>query len=358
MNRTERAAEAAVIEERKREHILLALSPLADALNKTTLLEEVEFVHQALPEIGVDDVDLGVTLLGKKLQAPIVIAGMTGGTAQAREINCDLARAAELLGLGFGLGSQRAMAVKPRLAYTYQVRDAAPTALVLGNLGLVQARAMSTPAVRKLCAQVGADALCIHLNPTQELVQEGGDHNFQGGIETLQRLERELSLPIVVKETGCGLSRQAGLMIQKIGITAVDVSGSGGTSWPGIEAMRAKGSAARELGAILWDWGIPTAASVAMLADLEFTIIATGGIRTGLDIAKAIALGASAGGMAKPVLNAYETLGYLGVVEFLQRIIYQLKTVMLLTGSRDISDLRKTRRLLGPKLRAWMEQTR
>src|SRR5262245_51327113 len=160
---------------------------------------------------------------------------MTGGTEEAAQINRDLARAAEQLGLGFGLGSQRAMVVDPSLDKTYRVRDVAPNALILGNLGMVQARQMSTSAVRELCQAIGVDALCVHLNPSMELIQPGGDRDFRGGAETLKRLHGELGIPIVVKETGAGLSRRVGQLTRQIGITTVDTSGAGGTSWVGVE---------------------------------------------------------------------------------------------------------------------------
>jgi isopentenyl-diphosphate delta-isomerase len=210
---------------------------------KGTLLDQVQLVHQAIPEHHYDEIDLSTPLLGKVLKAPLVISAMTGGTDEAQAINRDLARAAETLGLGFGLGSQRAMLVRPETTRTFLVREHAPTALVLGNLGLVQAQRMSTDEVRMLCQTVGADALCIHLATAMELVQPGGDRDFRGGLETLRRLHHELGIPIVVKETGCGLSRQVGLMVRRVGITAVDVSGAGGTSWVGVETHRAAGVA-------------------------------------------------------------------------------------------------------------------
>src|SRR5262249_55815058 len=218
------------IARRKADHLALAASGEVDFRAKGTLLDEVELVHDALPERHLDEVDLTVTLLGKMLRAPVVISGMTGGTAEAAAINRDLARAAETLGLAFGLGSQRAMVVAPDLAWTYQVREVAPSTLVLGNLGMVQARQMSTGAIKELCRAVGVDALCVHLNPSMELIQPGGDRDFRGGRETLKRLHGELGLPIVVKETGAGLSRRVGLVVRAIGISTVDTSGAGGTS--------------------------------------------------------------------------------------------------------------------------------
>jgi isopentenyl-diphosphate Delta-isomerase len=345
------------IARRKSDHLALCASGEVDFRDKGTLLDEVQLVHDALPDRHFDDVDLTTTLLGKKLRAPVVISGMTGGTAEASAINRDLARAAETLGIGFGLGSQRAMVIAPELTSTYRVRDVAPSALVLGNLGIVQARQMSTNAIAELCKEIGVDALCVHLSTSMELVQPGGDRDFRGGRETLQRLHGELGIPIVVKETGAGLSRRVGMVAKQIGISTVDTSGAGGTSWVGVETKRAEG-AAKKLGEELWDWGIPTAASVALNADLGLDIIATGGLRSGSDVAKAIALGARAGGLAAPCLRAHKDGGYDGVVAFLQSVIASLRATVFLTGCRTPAELRTAPKVIGSTLTAWMEQAR
>ncbi len=345
------------IKRRKADHLALCASGEAEFRQKTSLLEEVELVHDALPDRHYDDVDLSTTLLGKTLKAPVVISAMTGGTDEAKSINHDLARAAEQLGLGFGLGSQRAMLVSPALASTFQVRSVAPTALLLGNLGVVQARQMSTGAVRELCQSVGADALCVHLNPSMELIQPGGDRDFRHGKETLRRLHEELGLPIVVKETGAGLSRRVGMITRELGIRTVDTSGAGGTSWVGVETKRAEGSA-RALGEEFWDWGIPTAASIGLNADLGLDIIATGGLRNGLDVAHALALGATAGGLAAPVLRAHRDGGYDGVISFLEHVINGVRAAVFLTGCRTPSELRTRPKILGPRLTAWLEKGR
>ena len=348
---------AAGIRRRKADHLALCASGEVDFREVTTLLEEVALVHHALPDRHADDVDLSTPLLGKVLRAPVVVSGMTGGTAEARLINRDLARAAARLGLGFGLGSQRAMVIDPSLAATFSVRDVAPDVLLLGNLGLVQARAMSTAAIRELCAATGVDALCVHLNPAMELIQPGGDRDFRGGRDTLRRLHEELGLPIVVKETGSGLSRAVGEVIAGLGVRTVDTSGAGGTSWVGVETRRAEGNA-RLLGEELWDWGVPTAASVGLLAGLGLDIIATGGLRSGLDVARALALGATAGGLAAPVLRAHRDGGHEGAVAFLERVVAGLRAVVFLTGCRTAGELRTAPRVLGSTLRAWLEQGR
>jgi isopentenyl-diphosphate delta-isomerase len=345
------------IARRKMDHLALCASGEVDFREKGTLLDEVQLVHDALPDRHFEEVDLSTPLFGKVLQAPVVVSAMTGGADEAAEINRDLARAAEKLGLGFGLGSQRAMVVSPDLAWTYKVRDVAPNVLLFGNLGIVQARQMSTGAIRELCAEVGADALCVHLSTSMELVQPGGDRDFRGGQETLARLQAELGIPIIVKETGAGLSRRVGQIVRDLGISAVDTSGAGGTSWVGVETKRAQG-AARWLGEDLWDWGIPTAASVGLLSDLGLQIIATGGLRTGLDVARAIALGATCGGLAAPVLRAHRKGGYEGALAFLEEVVASLRAAVFLTGCRTPTDLRRAPKVLGSTLKAWLEQAR
>lgn len=339
---------------RKSDHLDLTIRGDVGFRNTTTLLECVRLVHNALPDCSVDDVDPRVTVLGKELRAPIVIAAMTGGNPRARDINRQLAAVAEARGYAFGLGSQRAMHKNPDVASSYQVRDVAPHVLLLGNVGVVQASRMSEQELEDLVGRVGADALCVHLNPAMELIQDDGDRDFRQGTETLARLAANLSVPIVAKETGCGLSRDVGRRLRAAGVRNVDVSAAGGTSWVAVETQRAD-EAGRALGEVLWDWGIPTAASVLQVADLGFdAIFATGGIKTGLDIARAISLGATVGGLARPVLQALDAGGSAGADRFLQAIEAQLRAVMLLTGSRRVADLQACPRIITGELRDWI----
>ena len=351
------AEQQQLISQRKSDHLALCASGEVEFRAKGTLLEQVQLVHDALPDRHVDEVDLTTQVFGKRLRAPIMISAMTGGTDEAQELNRDLARAAEQLRLGFNLGSQRAMVLRPETARTYQVRDVAPNMLLLGNLGLVQAREMTTAQVREMVKRVGADALCVHLNPAMELIQPGGDRDFRSGRDVLRRLHEELGVPVIVKETGCGLSRRVGLAVRELGIGAVDVSGAGGTSWVGVETRRAEAQT-RALGEELWDWGIPTAASIGLLGDLGLTIIATGGVRTGVDVAHALALGATLGGLAAPVLRAYKAGGYEGAVQFLQHVIDGVRAVTFLAGCRTPGELRYAPRVLGSTLRAWLTEAR
>jgi isopentenyl-diphosphate delta-isomerase len=343
---------------RKADHIELCAQGDVGFRETSTLLGCVRLVHDALPDLKLSEVDTSVTLLGKPLRAPLVIAAMTGGTEQAERINHDLAAIAEERGYAFGLGSQRAMHLRPATAPTYKVRDVAPTALVLGNVGVVQARAMTTSEVRLLLDEAGADALCVHLNPAMELVQPGGDRDFTHGLSTIQRLVEGLGRPVMVKETGCGLSAAVARRLRAVGVRHVDVSGAGGTSWVGVETLRAEAagdSRSRDLGRSLWDWGIPTAASVALVAPLGLeTVVATGGVASGLDVARAIALGAHAAGMARPVLKALMSGGRSAAVELLESVEAELRAVMLLTGSRDLAMLRRAARVVTGDLRAWL----
>jgi isopentenyl-diphosphate delta-isomerase len=345
---------------RKADHLALCAEGDVGFRERTTMLEQVRLVHDALPDMALADVDTSVTLFGKTLRAPLLIAAMTGGTEEAGRINRELASIAEERGYGFGLGSQRAMLVRPGTGPSYRVRQVAPATLVLGNVGVVQARAMTTSEVRLLCDEVGADALCVHLNPAMELVQPGGDRDFSQGLATIARLVRDVGLPVVVKETGCGLGPSVGRRLRDVGVKHVDVSGAGGTSWVGVEAKRAEAAGdagARALGEALWDWGIPTAACVALLATQGFeTIVATGGVGTGLDVARAIALGASLGGIARPVLRALTAHGRAGALSFLDGVEAELRAAMLLTGSRDVAALRCAPRVVVGELGGWISQ--
>lgn len=342
------------IQRRKDDHLDLCATGDVAFRGTTTLLECVQLVHQSLPDLDVDALDTGVTLLGKSLRLPVVIAAMTGGTERAAEVNRELATIAEARGLGFGLGSQRAMQRQPATAWTYQVREWAPTTLVLGNVGVVQARELETKVIAEMVREIGADALCVHLNPAQEIVQPGGDRDFRGGVATFKRLVSELPVPVVGKETGCGLSLQTALKLKSAGVKTVDTSGAGGTSWVGVETLRAQGDQAR-LGNLLWDWGVPTAASVHFCAKAGLETIATGGIQSGVDVARALAMGATAAGIARPMLQAFVRGGRAEAERFIDQIESELRAVMLLTGAGSIAELRKVPRIVFGPLRQWTE---
>lgn len=346
------------ISQRKQDHLDLAAHGEVGFRGKTTLLECVQLVHDSLPELSLDEIDLSIRVLGKRLAAPLIVAGMTGGTARARDINRELASLAEDLGYGFGLGSQRAMLEHPELESTYAVRDCAPNALLLGNLGAVQARSRPSAEIESMLQSVGADALCLHLNPAMEVVQAEGDRDFRGIAETIERLIADLSVPVVVKETGCGISDAAARRLAAAGVRHVDVSGAGGTSWVGVEAMRDR-SEAGSIGETFWDWGIPTAASLLLVAPWGFrTVIATGGIKTGLDAARALCLGAHAVGIARPLFQALERGGPQAARDFMQTVERELRATLLLSGCRSIPELRCAPHLIVGELSAWNERAR
>jgi isopentenyl-diphosphate delta-isomerase len=236
----------------------------------------------------------------------------------------------------------------------------APTTLVLGNIGAVQARELATDAVMDLVGRVGADALCIHMNPAQEIVQQGGDRYFAGALGAMERLAEELSVPVVAKETGCGIGPRAARRIARAGVKHLDVSGAGGTSWVAVETERAA-VGARSLGMALREWGVPTAASIliAKKARPRFeTIIATGGIQSGVDAAKAIALGAHVAGIARPVLQALHAGGRDGALRFLEQVETEIRSVMLLVGAGSVRALRKAPYVLTGELPRWADLAR
>lgn len=349
------ASDEPAIAKRKADHLEVAASGRADA-TRSTMLEHVHLVHQALPELAIDDIALETELVGKRLSAPLVITGMTGGTAEAAAVNRDLARAAQAAGVALGVGSQRAMAEHPELASTYHVRDVAPDVVLFGNVGIVQAHTMGVAKVIELAKAIGADAMCIHLNPGQELIQDKGDRDFRGLVATIARIVEASPVPVIVKETGCGLSSEVARALVSAGVHTIDVAGAGGTSWVAVEALRAgEGSAQASLGKELWDWGLPTAVSVAACVDAGLTTVASGGMRSGYDIARALALGARAGGMAAPMLRAQRAGGAAGVRAMIDQVVHSIRAVCLLTGCKSAADLSRAPRHLGAPLSAFLD---
>lgn len=334
------------ISDRKSDHIKICLEEDIEYRNKTTLLEEVHLFHDSLPEVNVDEIDLSTQFLNHTLRAPFLISGMTGGSHDATIINKKLAALAQEFGFALGLGSQRAILRDPKLAETYQVRDVAPDILLLGNIGAVQIVNMSTNEVEDLVGIVDANALCVHLNPGQELIQPNGDRDFRGCIDGISRLVRELSIPVIVKETGNGISKITLDKIHRSGAKIVDVSGAGGTTWIGVETQRTN-PMQKEIGELLWDWGIPTAVSTYFAHQRGFKTIASGGIRNAKDIAAALALGADIVGMAKPWLIAQANNEE---EEFAKLLLESLKAILCLTGSQNIAELKEKPYRLGPTL--------
>jgi isopentenyl-diphosphate Delta-isomerase len=344
-----------ITEQRKRDHLKPFREGGAPARSGSTWLECVRLIHSAMPNIGMDDLDLSTRYAGREFRVPLFITGMTGGTAEAGTINRSLARIASRVGTGFGLGSGRAMLENPDLVSTYQVRREAPEVFLAWNLGGVQLRTTPVARIKAAMELIEADAVCIHLNPAQELMQPEGDRDFSGVSEAIGRLIASLEYPVIVKETGAGISRPVGLSLRQVGVSHIDVAGHGGTSWVGVELMRQERQDDPNMGAF-WDWGIPTAASLCELEDLGLDLIASGGIRSGLDAARAFALGAGMVGVAAPVLEGYFAKGERGAEEVLWSVIDGLKTAMILTGCRSLHDLKNSPRVLTGSLRDWVQE--
>lgn len=341
------------IGQRKLDHIALCADEDVESRERTTLLEEVTLVHDSLPELGFDEIDLATTLCGRTLRTPLMISGMTGGPSSAGALNRELARVAEEYGLAFGLGSQRPMLTDPGAAETFRIRDVAPTTFLCGNIGSVQLAGLTEEALKELVGAVDADALCVHLNPAQELVQENGDRDFRGSLDAIARAVDVLDVPVIAKETGSGMSPRTLDKLARAGVATVDVSGAGGTTWIGVEALRGTPESA-QVGNALWDWGVPTAASIVFARKAGMETIASGGVRTGHDAARALGLGASIASAALPFLRAAVSGGADAAAEVARVMLRTLTTAMLLTGSRDLSELRKAPRVLGPTLERWL----
>ncbi len=342
------------IEKRKDEHLDLCVNEDVEPRAQSTLLECVHLVHRSLPELALEEIDLSTRLCGTILRAPIVITGMTGGTERADAINRDLVSLAEKHGLAFGVGSQRISSEGAARAASFQLRVIAKTALVLGNIGVTQAAKLGTDGVEALMDSIGADALCVHLNPAQELIQPGGDRDFRGGEAAIANLAARLGERLVVKETGAGISPRTARRLFDLGVRTIDVSGAGGTSWTRVETLRTEGEA-RALGELFSAWGTPTAACVAGIGGGGLAVIGSGGVRNGLDVAKVIALGARAAGMALPFLRAHQNGGIVAAETLVRSTLDALRTAMLLTGSRDIAALQASKPVITGALREWIE---
>lgn len=326
---------------RKIEHLDLCTNERVESAGSG--FDDVEFVHRCLPELHKSEVSTKTTFLGHKFEAPIMIASMTGGHPETRAVNANLAIAAEALGLGIGVGSQRAALEDERLADSYRVvRDAAPDAFVYGNIGAPQLSSYSIEDLERAVEMIDADALAIHLNFLQEAIQPEGDLDARGCLERIAEVSGELSVPVIVKETGAGICHIDAYAIKKAGVAAIDVGGRGGTSWAGVEYYRARAESDKlgeHLGMKFWDWGIPTAVSLVE-ADVGLPLIATGGVRDGIMIAKSLALGASMCGIALPLV-APARISSDKVKEKLEVYIEELKATMFLTGAGSVGDLNK-----------------
>ena len=338
-----------MLEQRKSDHIRINLDQDVTS-SLTTGLERYRFVHQAVPELDLAQVDTATALLGKTLQAPVLISSMTGGTERAQEINRRLARAAQSHGMAMGVGSQRAALLHPELADTFRVRDIAPDILLLANLGAVQLNyGYDVEHCREAVEMIGADALILHLNPLQEAVQPECDVNFSGLLAKIESVCRTLGVPVIAKEVGWGISEQAARQLAGAGVAAIDVAGGGGTSWSEVEKHRATTPAQRRIAGRFRAWGLPTAESLLMArrGAPNLPIIASGGLRDGIDAAKCIALGASAAGIARRFLQA-AAISAEAADEAAAETVAELRIAMFAAGAGNILALQKTPLLKDP----------
>jgi len=344
---------------RKRDHLKISLERDIEFEAKTTWLEYVELVHKALPELDFDEISTETTFLGRRFGMPLIIEAMTGGVPEAAEINGNLAEAAERFSIPMGVGSQRAALSDSSLEYTFKVaRERGPNAFLIANLSGVQLVQDGVEAAEKAVEMIEADALAIHLNALQELVQPEGSTSFRGVLMAISRVVEKLDVPVIVKEIGCGISAEVAKSLEEIGVKAVDVAGAGGTCWTKIEMLRATELAEEKelLAKTFLEWGIPTAASVIEVSStVKIEVVASGGIRTGLDIAKALSIGADMAGVAhpllKPAVNSVEE-----VMDVLTKLRNELQAAMFLTGCGDIEALKKSPHVLFGPLLEWVRQ--
>ncbi len=327
---------------RKAQHIELVLNEEVE-FTRSTGLERFEFSHEALPELSLEQIDTTTSFLGRHLSAPLLVSGMTGGTEQSAQINRRIAEVVGALGLGMGVGSQRISLERPELTATFQVRSLAPNAFLMANLGAVQLNyGFTVDHCRRLVDSIGADVLVLHLNPLQESIQPGGNTDFRDLVKKIAAVCSSLDRPVIVKEVGCGISGPTARRLVDAGVAAIDVGGAGGTCWTDIEGRRSTSAATKAIADTFREWGISTADAVRSVraACQEIPLIASGGLRSGLDIAKCLALGADLAAIASPVLKAAVDSAQ-AVHELLDRIIRELKLSMFCTGSTRPTDLQK-----------------
>jgi len=341
---------------RKADHIKICLDQKAQARKATTGFEDVHLIHKALPEIDRAKIDLSTTVFGHKSAAPIIVGAMTGGTEEATKINAAIAEAVEKLHLGMGVGSQRAALEDEELAKTFAIaRKKAPNAFLIANIGGVQlVHGYGVKEVKKAVEMIDADAVAIHLNAMQEAVQPEGQTNFEGVLAKIGEIARVLDKPVIVKETGAGIAAEEARKLEAAGVKGIDVGGCGGTSFAAVEYYRAEREEKRFQAEALWDWGIPTAVSlVEATQTVKIPVIASGGLRTGTDVAKALALNAGLCSVSQPVLEA-AVKGAKETEKVLSCFVEELRNVMFLVGAKEVKDLAKVSVVITGKTAKWL----
>ena len=346
-------------EKRKSNHLKISLKESVQAKQITTGFEEVYLVHKALPEVEREKIDLSTVAFNHEFSAPLIVGAMTGGAPEARKINKAIAEAVEQLGLGMGVGSQRAAIEDPSLENTFAVtRKKAPTAFLIANIGGSQlVRGYGFKEARKAIKMMDANALAIHLNPLQETIQLEGETDYTGILNKIGEIAEAIDVPVIVKETGAGISAEEAKLLETAGVAGIDVAGAGGTSWAAVEYHRARrdqDELRQRLGKAFWDWGIPTVASlVETVQSVDLPVIASGGVRSGIDVAKALALGASLASMALPILPS-ATKGEEGVKKELQLVLEELRNTMFLVGAGSVKEIKAAPAVIAGKTAEWL----
>lgn len=346
-------------EERKSDHIEISLNENVKAEQISTGFNDVHLVHKALPEIDRKKINLSTVVFNHKFSAPLIVGAMTGGTQKATKINKAIAEAVEDLGLGMGVGSQRAAIEDPKLEDTFVVtRKSAPTAFLIANIGGPQlVRGYGVKEAQKAVDMMEANAIAIHLNPLQETIQLEGETNYKGILSKVRKIAEAIDIPVIVKETGAGIAAEEAKLLEASGVAGIDVAGAGGTSWAAVEYYRAKRDQDRprqRLGKAFWDWGIPTVASlIETVQSVHLTVIASGGVRTGIDVAKALALSASMASVALPILRP-AAKGENEVREELQLILEELRNTMFLVGAESVEELKNVPVVMTGKTAEWL----
>lgn len=328
---------------RKSDHIQINLEQDVSS-GLSTGLEQLHFEHRALPELDLNQIQMKIEIFGRNLSSPILISSMTGGTKEAFEINKRLAEAAQITKIAIGVGSQRAAIENPSIQETFQIRQFAPDALIFANLGAVQLNySYGIEECQRAVDMIQADALILHLNALQEAVQPEGDVNFAGLARKIEAICKKLPVPVIAKEVGWGFSKADVRLLLDAGISAIDVAGAGGTSWSQVEMHRANTESQRQLAGAFLNWGIPTSQAILNVRTVapELLIFASGGLRTGIDIAKCIALGASLGGMAGPFLKS-ANISLEAVIDKINELSQEIKICMFVTSASNISALQST----------------
>jgi len=345
---------------RKEDHIRISLNHKIQAKKVTTGFEDIHLIHKALPEIDKQDINLCTTVFHHKFSAPLIVGAITGGTSKATKINATIAEAVEELGLGMGVGSQRAALEDKKLEKTFAItRKKAPTTFLIANIGGVQlVHGYGVQEAKKAIEMIDADAIAIHLNPLQEAVQPEGQTRFKGILEKLSEITKELEKPVIVKETGAGIAAEEAIKLETANVDGIDISGAGGTSFAAVEFYRAKGksnNSRRRLGEVFWDWGIPTAISLVEVSQsVSIPIIASGGIRSGIEIAKALALGSSLASISQPILKV-AVKGIEETKQELTLLIEELKNSMFLVGAQTVQALKKKPVVITGKTAQWLK---